>query len=40
RKVRYKGLVKNQTQLLTLFALGNLVMAGRCQGDAEGASAS
>ncbi len=40
RKVRYKGLAKNQAQLFTLFALGNLVLAGRCQGHANGASAS
>lgn len=40
RKVRYKGLAKNQVQLFTLFALGNLVLAGRCQGQADGASAS
>lgn len=40
RKVRYKGLAKNQAQLFTLFALGNLVLAGRCQGHADGASAS
>ncbi|SEK46236.1 IS5 family transposase [Halomonas daqiaonensis] len=40
RKVRYKGLAKNQTQLFTLFALGNLVLAGRCQGHGDGVSAS
>lgn len=40
RKVRYKGLAKNQAQLFTLFALGNLVLAGRCQGHAHGTSAS
>lgn len=27
RKVRYKGLAKNATQLLTLFGLANLVLA-------------
>ncbi len=40
RKVRYKGLAKNQAQLFTLFALGNLVLAGRCEGDADRASVS
>ena len=40
QKVRYKGLAKNQAQLFTLFALGNLVLAGRCQGHADGASVS
>lgn len=40
RKVRYKGLAKNQAQLFTLFALGNLVLAGRCQSHADGASVS
>ncbi|GHC38748.1 transposase, IS5 family [Aidingimonas halophila] len=32
RKVRYKGLAKNQVQLFTLFGLANLVLATRCQG--------
>ncbi len=27
-------------QLFTLFALGNLVLAGRCQGHADGVSVS
>ncbi|WP_144981305.1 IS5 family transposase [Halomonas sp. C22] len=40
RKVRYKGLAKNQAQLFTLFALGNLVLARRCEGDADGVSVS
>ncbi|MBS8271390.1 IS5 family transposase [Halomonas litopenaei] len=40
RKVRYKGLAKNQAQLFTLFALGNLVLARRCERDADGASVS
>lgn len=40
RKVRYKGLAKNQAQLFTLFALGNLVLAGRCQEPADGISVS
>ena len=40
RKVRYKGLAKNQAQLLTLFALSNLVLAGRCRGHADGARVS
>lgn len=38
--VRYKGLAKNQAQLFTQFALGNLVLARRCEGDADGASVS
>ena len=29
RKVRYRGLAKNQAQLYTLFALANLVLARR-----------
>tara|TARA_B100000929_G_C15445007_1_gene399279 strand:+ start:75 stop:1073 length:999 start_codon:yes stop_codon:yes gene_type:complete len=40
RKVCYKGLAKNQAQLFTLFALGNLVLAGRCQGHGDGVSVS
>jgi IS5 family transposase len=40
RKVRYKGLAKNQALLFTLFALGNLVLARRCEGDADGVSVS
>ena len=40
RKVRYKGLAKNQAQLFTLFALGNLVLTRRCEGDVDGASVS
>jgi len=40
RKVRYKGLAKNHAQLFTLFALGNLVLAGRCQGCVNGISTS
>jgi transposase, IS5 family len=39
RKDRYKGLAKNQAQLFSLFALANLVLAGRCQGRVDGASA-
>ena len=39
RKVRYKGLAKNQAQLFALFALGNLVLATRCEGRVDGASA-
>lgn len=31
RKVRYRGLAKNTAQLHTLFALANLVIAGRCR---------
>jgi len=40
RKVRYKGLTKNQAQLFSLFALANLVLAGRCQKHAHGVSMS
>ena len=40
RKVRYKGLAKNQAQLFTLFALGNLVLATRCHGRVDGVSVS
>lgn len=40
RKVRYKRLAKNEAQLFTLFALGNLVLAGRCSGLTDGANAS
>ena len=40
RKVRYKGLAKNQAQLFSLFALGNLVLAGRCQRHVVGVSVS
>ncbi len=29
RKVRYRGLAKNTSQLHTLFALANLILAGR-----------
>jgi transposase, IS5 family len=36
RRVRYKGLAKNQAQLFSLFALANLVLAGRCQRHADG----
>lgn len=32
RNARYKGLAKSQGQLFTLFALGNLVLAGRWPG--------
>src|SRR5690554_3485809 len=39
RKVRYKGLAKNQAQLFTLFALGNLVLATPCEGRVDGGSA-
>ncbi len=34
----HKGLAKNQAQLFTLLALGNLVLATRCQGRVDGAS--
>ncbi|MGP9536283.1 transposase, partial [Halomonas sp. AOP42-E1-30] len=40
RKVRYKGLTKNQAQLFSLFALANLVLAGRGQKHAHGVSVS
>ena len=39
RKVRYKGLAKNQAQLLSLFGLANLVLSTRCKGRVNGASA-
>ncbi|MGM0915636.1 MAG: IS5 family transposase [Pseudomonadota bacterium] len=39
RKVRYKGLAKNQAQLFCLFGLANLVLATRCEGQVDGASA-
>jgi IS5 family transposase len=29
KKVRYKGLAKNETQLFSLFGLANLVLAKR-----------
>jgi len=37
RKVRYKGLAKNQAQLFSLFGLANLVLASRCEGRVDGA---
>ena len=40
RKVRYKGLAKNQAQLFSLFSLANLVLAKRCEGRVDGASPS
>ncbi|MDW7745648.1 MAG: IS5 family transposase [Pseudomonadota bacterium] len=39
RKVRYKGLAKNQAQLFSLFGLANLVLSTRCKGRVNGASA-
>ena len=39
RKVRYKGLAKNQAQLFSLFGLANLVLATRCEGRVDEASA-
>jgi len=39
QKVRYKGLAKNHAQLFSLFALGNLVLATRCEGQVDGAGA-
>ncbi|MCE0733101.1 IS5 family transposase [Halomonas sp. G15] len=38
RKVRYKGLAKNQAQLFSLFGLANLVLATRCEVQVDGAS--
>ncbi|MDZ7853548.1 MAG: IS5 family transposase [Halomonas sp.] len=40
RKVRYKGLAKNEAQLFSLFALANLVLAKRCEGRIDGGSVS
>jgi len=40
RKVRCKGLAKNQAQLFSLFGLANLVLATRCEGRIDGVSAS
>jgi IS5 family transposase len=40
RKMRYKGLAKNQAQLFSLFGLANLVLAARCEGRVDRASAS
>jgi IS5 family transposase len=40
RKVRYKGLAKNQAQLFSLFALANLVLAKRWESRVNGISAS
>lgn len=39
RKVRYKGLAKNEAQLFTLFGLANLVLARRCLKQFAGGSA-
>jgi len=39
RKVRYKGLAKNQAQLFSLFGLANLMLSTRCKGRVNGASA-
>jgi IS5 family transposase len=36
RKVRYNGLAKNEAQLFSLFALANLVLATRCEGQIDG----
>jgi len=35
RKTRYRGLAKNTTQLHTLFAFANLVLAGRTFGSSH-----
>ena len=40
RKVRYRGMEKNQAQLFSLFALANLVLAKRCYAVADGVIAS
>ena len=40
RKVRYKGLAKNQGQLFSLFGLANLVIAKRSLMDLEARGAS
>jgi IS5 family transposase len=40
RKVRDKGLAKNQAQLFSLFALANLVLAKRCEGRVDRVSTS
>lgn len=40
RKVRYRGMEKNQAQLLSLFALANLVLAKRCYAVTDGVIAS
>ncbi|MDW7746668.1 IS5 family transposase [Halomonas sp.] len=37
RKVRYKGLAKNQAQLFSLFGLANLVLSTRSEGQIDGA---
>lgn len=36
RKVRYKGLTRNQAQLFSLFGLANLVLATRCRSRVDG----
>ena len=40
RKVRYKGLAKDQAQLFSLFGLANLVLVARCEGPVDRASVS
>ncbi|WP_339666914.1 IS5 family transposase [uncultured Pseudomonas sp.] len=40
RKVRYRGMEKNQAQLFSLFALANLVLAKRCYATTDGVIAS
>ena len=40
RKVRYRGMEKNQAQLFSLFALANLVLAKRCYAVTDGVIAS
>lgn len=40
RKVRYRGMEKNQAQLFSLFALANLVLAKRYYATTDGVIAS
>ncbi|MCW8161908.1 IS5 family transposase [Stutzerimonas stutzeri] len=40
RKVRYRGMERNQAQLFSLFALANLVLAKRCYAMTDGVIAS
>ncbi|WP_407650112.1 hypothetical protein [Halomonas rhizosphaerae] len=39
-EVRFKGLAENKAQLFILYALGNLVLAGRCLAHVDWASLS
>ncbi len=40
RKMRYKGLTKNQVQIFSLFGLANRVLATRCEERGDGGSSS